>query len=401
MPDEAVVPSTADDRPLDGVRVIELCQWVAGPAAAGILADWGADVVKVEGPDGDPQRRIFAAVGIDRDLPNPAFAQDNRGKRSVVLDLAGEDGRAVFERLLARSDVFVTNLRPDALERLGLAPAAVSARHPRLVVAALSGYGSVGPDRNVPGYDVGAFLSRSGLARTNSPKDQPPLFLRSGVGDHITGMATAMATMAALLERTRTGRGRVVETSLFSTGMYAVSWDLSVQLTMGRLSSMRPRDRTPTPMVNSYRTSDDRWFYLIGLEAGRHFPNLVAAIDRPDLADDERFTDAVGIWEHADELIAVLDDVFVERPLAEWADRFDRHDVWWAPCQTMADVAADPQAHALGTFLPTADSTTDGSVELRTVASPARFDGVVHAPRRPVPRLGEHTAEVLAELDDG
>jgi crotonobetainyl-CoA:carnitine CoA-transferase CaiB-like acyl-CoA transferase len=399
--------ATGDARPLDGVSVVELCQWVAGPAAAGIMADWGADVVKVEAPTGDPQRRIFAAVGIERDLPNPAFAQDNRGKRSIVLDLATSEDRSVLERLLARADVFVTNLRPDALGRLDLDPVEVSERHPHLVVAALSGYGSEGPDRDVPGYDVGAFLARSGLARTNSPNDQPPLFLRSGVGDHVTGMATAMATMAALYERTRTGRGRVVETSLFTTGMYAVSWDLSVQLTFERLSSLRPRDRVQTPMVNSYRSADGRWFYLIGLEAGRHFPKLAVAIDRPELSEDERFATAGGIFTNAEALISILDGEFARLTMAELAARFEHHDVWWAPCQTMADVAADPQAHAMGAFVPTPDHTTgdtaadggSGPVSVRTVASPARFDGAVYQPRRPVPYLGEHTAEVLAELD--
>jgi crotonobetainyl-CoA:carnitine CoA-transferase CaiB-like acyl-CoA transferase len=388
-----------ETRPLDGIRVIELCQWVAGPAAGGLLADWGADVVKVEAPAGDPQRRIYASVGIDKELPNPAFAQDNRGKRSVVLDLADATDRDRFERLLAGADVFLTNLRPDALERLDLDPAAVSGRHPTLVVTALSGYGSVGPARDVPGYDIGAFLARSGLARTNSPPNEPPLVTRGGVGDHITGMATALGVMTALFDRSRTGRGRVVETSLFATGMYAGSWDLSIQLTMGRLSSLRPRERAQTPMVNNYRSSDDRWFYLIGLEAGRHFPGLARAIDRPELADDDRFASASAIARNAETLIALLDDVFATRTLDEWAERFDGHDVWWAPCQTMAEVAADPQAHALGTFLETPDRTAPDTATVRTVAGPIRFDGAVYGPRTPVPALGEHTAEVLAELD--
>lgn len=393
-----------DDRPLDGTRVIELCQWVAGPAATGIMADWGADVVKVEAPTGDPQRRVFASVGLGGDLPNPTFAQDNRGKRSIVLDLAGAEDRARFEQLLDGADVFVTNLRPNALDRLDLDPVDVLARHPRLVVAALSGYGSVGPARNVPGYDIGAFFGRSGLARTNSATDAPPIFVRSGVGDHVTGMATAMGVMAALLQRTRTGYGRVVETSLFGTGMYAASWDLGVQLTFGKLSSSRPRHRVVTPLVNSYRAADDRWFFLIGLEAARHFPNLAAAVDRPDLVDDARFASAQEISEHAEALIELLDEAFSERPLAEWAARFDAHDVWWAPCQTMADVAADPQAHAIRAFIDTPCSTGDPgdpTMSMRTVAAPVRFDGRVDEPRRPVPVLGEHTAEVLAELDAG
>lgn len=399
-PDAHGVDEAADARPLDGIRVVELCQWVAGPAAAGIMADWGADVIKVEAPAGDPQRRIFEAVGVGAGAPNPTFAQDNRGKRSVVLDLGTDADRATFERLLDRAHVFVTNLRPDALDRLDLAPEAVLARHPSIVAAALSGYGSVGPARDVPGYDVGAFFARSGFARTNSPRDEPPIFVRSGVGDHITGMATAMGVVAALFDRTRTGRGRVVETSLFGTGMYAVSWDLGIQLTLGRLSSLRARHHTPTPLVNSYRAADGRWFYLIGLEATRHFPHLAAAIERPDLLDDDRFASSGSIARHAEELIAMLDDVFATRSLDEWAERFDEHDVWWAPCQTPAEVADDPQAHALDAFVPTDDPSADPATPMRTVANPVRFDGAVHRPRRPVPALGEHTAEVLAELGD-
>jgi crotonobetainyl-CoA:carnitine CoA-transferase CaiB-like acyl-CoA transferase len=392
-----------DSRPLDGITVLEISQWVAGPAAAGIMADWGAEVIKLEAPNGDPQRGVFAAVGIDKELPNPAFAQDNRGKRSVVFDLQTPEGLARCEQLLARSDVFITNLRPDALERLGLDPAAVSARHPKIIIASLSGYGSVGPARDVPGYDAGAFWARSGLSRVNSPREDPPLFIRSGVGDHITGMATAMATMAALYERTRTGRGRIIETSLFATGMYAAGWDLSVQLTMDRLSSMRSRTKSQTPMVNSYRSADDKWFFLIGLEAGRHFPGLANAISRPELIEDPRFSTAKSIFANAEALIAVLDEIFAEHPMSHWASLFDAHDVWWAPCQTMADVASDPQAHALGVFIDTPDSAWDSKdrvpAKVRTVASPAFFDGQVFHPRRPVPMLGEHTNEVIAELD--
>lgn len=389
---------TEPGRPLTGVRVVELAQWVAGPAVGGLMADWGADVIKVEAPTGDPQRAMFAAVGIDKDLPNPPFAQDNRGKRSIVLDLGGEDGRATFEQLLARADVFVSNLRPAALERLDLDATAVSERHPRLVVAAQSGYGPEGPARDVAGYDIGAFVSRTGIARTNSPDSEPPLNLRSGIGDHVTGLATTAAVLAKLLERSTTGRGGIVETSLFQAGVYAASWDLSIQLTFGRLSRMRPRSSSQAPLVNSYRAGDDRWFYLIGIEAARHFPGLCRAIDRPDLAADPRFATAAGIMGNATDLIAELDAEFARRPLDEWAVAFEAHDVWWAPCQTMAEVAADPQAHALGLFLAT-EAPGDHDDDLRTVAAPARFDGVRPTPPAPVPGLGEHTQEILDELE--
>ncbi len=381
--------------PLEGIRVIELAQWVAGPATAGLMADWGADVVKVEGPDGDPQRRFFSALGIDKELPNPAFGQDNRGKRSVVLDLFDDAGRATFERLLDGADVFLTNLRPQALERMDLDPAKVLERHPTMVVAAQTGYGSVGPERNTPGYDIGAFVARTGMARTNRPLDEAPINLRSAIGDHTTGLATCAGVLAALVERGRTGLGRLVETSLFQTGLYAMSLDLSTQATIGRLGSMKPRDNFPTPMVNSYRAGDDRWFYLIGVEAARHFPGLCHAIERPDLIDDDRFASASLIAKNRVELIALLDEVFASQDLDHWSEVFATNDVWWAPCQTAAEVVADPQAAALGTFV----ETQDGDQRLTLVASPVRFDGEAPAATGPVPGLGEHTDEVLGQLD--
>ena len=387
--------ATDAPRPLEGIRVVELAQWVAGPSTAGIMADWGADVVKVEAPTGDPQRNIFGALGIDKEMPNPAFAQDNRGKRSIVLDLATDDGRAAFERLLATADVFLTNLRPEPLDRLGLDPTEVGRRHRRLIVAAQTGYGSVGPERDTPGYDIGAFVARTGMARTNRPKDEPPINLRSGIGDHTTGIATCAGILAALVERGRTGEGRLVETSLYQTGLYTMSMDLSTQLTLGRLGSMKPREQFPTPLVNSYRAGDDRWFYLIGVEAVRHFPGLCRAVDRPELIGDERFDSAAKIAKNRVELIAVLDEAFASQDLDHWADRFDEHDVWWAPCQTAAEVAVDPQALALDSFL----ATVDGDQTLTTVASPVRFDGHTPHPTGPVPALGEHTDSVLAELD--
>jgi crotonobetainyl-CoA:carnitine CoA-transferase CaiB-like acyl-CoA transferase len=386
---------SAGSLPLEGIRVIELAQWVAGPSTAGLLADWGADVVKVEGPDGDPQRAFFSALGIDKELPNPAFAQDNRGKRSVVLDLFSDEGRATFERLLEGADVFLTNLRPQALERMGLDPGDVIERHPTVVVAAQTGYGSVGPERNTPGYDIGAFVARTGMARTNRPMDEAPVNLRSAIGDHTTGITTCAGILAALVERARTGRGRLVETSLFQTGLYAMSLDLSTQATLGRLGSMKPRDDFPTPLVNSYQAGDGRWFYLIGVEAARHFPGVCAAIGRPELTEDERFTSAAGIARNRADIIAILDEAFASHDLTHWAEVFAEHDVWWAPCQTAAEVVDDPQVRALEAFV----ATVDGDQTLTTVASPVRFDGHPIAPTGPVPHLGEHTDAVLAELD--
>lgn len=376
---------------LSGVRVVELGVWVAAPAATALLADWGADVIKVEAPAGDPMRSVFGSIGIDGDLPNPAFALDNRGKRSVVLDLHQDADRSELEELLAEADVFVTNLRPDALDKLGLEPVATVDRNPHLVYCSVSGYGLHGEDRNSPTYDIGAFWARSGLSMQLADGDGSPRNARGGIGDHITGLAALGGILAGLLEKRATGRGRVVEVSLLRTGAYVLGWDLGLQLALGKVAGSEPRDRCQAPLMNSYRASDGRWFFLTGLEADRHIGPLLRALDRPDLLEDPRFADAVALRRNRIEVIAELDAVIAGRPLAEWAERFEAQGVWWAPARAPAEVVEDPQLLA-----------NDGVVDvdggrLRTVGSPFSFSDA--RPRAgSVPRLGQHTEELRAEL---
>jgi crotonobetainyl-CoA:carnitine CoA-transferase CaiB-like acyl-CoA transferase len=381
--------------PLAGIRVVELAVWVAGPSAAGIMADWGAEVVKVETAAGDPQRAVFGSVGLDGSMPVPPFEVDNRGKRSVVLDLRAGQDLDLFERLLGDADVFVTNMRPGALERLGLDHAAVCARHPRLVYGAITGYGLDGPDRDRAGYDIGAYWARSGLAHTMVPPGEMPPQSRSGMGDHQTGMTLAAGVMAKLVERSATGRGGLVSTSLLRTGMYTIAWDIGIQLRFDRRASTRARDQAQTPLSNSYRAGDGRVFWLICLEADRHWPKLLAAIERPELGADPRFASAAVQYEHCEELIAELDAVFASRPLDEWAARFDEHDVWWAPVQSIPEVIADPQAQPGFVEM----TPRDGEQPFRAVATPVDFAGYEIRPGI-VPRLGEHTDQVRAELTD-
>ena len=384
------------DGPLHGYRVVELGVWVAGPAAAGLAADWGADVIKVEPPAGDPQRRVFGALGIADQQGVPPFEIDNRGKRSVVLDLQTEEGRAHMERLLATADVFVTNVRPDALERLGLGHDAVLARFPKLVYASLTGYGLDGPERNRAGYDIGAFWARSGVAHTLVPPDQLPPALRSGMGDHVTGITLLSGILAKLLERERTGVGGLVATSLMRTGMYTIGWDIGIVLRFGKRESTRPRKRSRGPLVNCYRSADGRAFWLLLLEADRHWPKLVAALGLAELADDERFTDAKQRLANSEALIAELDEAFARFPYDDLIARFDEHDVWWAPINSIFDVIEDPQAQANGAFVEM--TPQPGEEPYRAVNGPVDFPGRTFRPG-PVPRLGEHTDEVLAELE--
>ena len=376
--------------PLHGVKVLELGVWVAGPAATGIMADWGANVIKVEPPTGDPQRAVFGALGVADQAGVPPFEIDNRGKRSVVLDLRTDDGLARMHELLADADVFVSNVRPAALRRMGLDPDALSARYPRLVYGLLTGYGTKGPDVDRAGYDVGAFWARSGLAHTLvAPGDNPP-GVRSGQGDHTTGLSMCAGVMAALFDRERTGKGRVVETSLLRTGIYTIGWDVGVQLRFGKRTGTKRRALNPAPQILNYTAGDGRSFWLLGLEGDRHWPGLLAAIDRPDLASREGFVTARDRSLNAEQVISELDAHFATQPYAHWTARFDEHDVWWAPLNSIPEAIEDEQVVAAGSFV---DMTPQpGEAPYRAVNSPVDFSGY-EPTYGPVPRLGEHSAE--------
>jgi len=379
---------------LSNYRVVELGMWVAGPAAGGLLADWGADVVKVETPVGDPMRRLFQLLAGHGQTQSPPFELDNRGKRSVVIDLARPEGVEVLLRLLDGADVFLTNLRPEAVQRLGLGPGDLAERFPRLVYASVSGYGLSGPETGRAGYDVGAFWARSGIASLMAPGDADPPGVRSGMGDHVTAITAVAGVLAALLEREQTGRGQLVEISLLRTGIYSVGWDLGIQARFDKLGSVQPRTTELNPMCNCYRSGDDRWFWLLGVEADRLWPKLCVALARPDLADDERYATARARRHHAAELVAELDVIFARSTRDQLTAAFDVHDVWWAPVNTPAEVLADPQAIAAGAFVDV--PAGEFGPAHRAVATPVTFHGDPGRVVGPVPGLGEHTDQVLA-----
>ena len=373
--------------PLHGVKVVELGVWVAGPAATGIMADWGADVVKVEPPTGDPQRSVFGALGVADQSGVPPFEIDNRGKRSVIADLRDEKGMSVLMSLLADADVFVTNVRPAGLARLGLDPQSLTEKFPRLIYGVITGYGTEGPDVDRAGYDIGAFWARSGLAHTTVAPDELPPAIRSGQGDHTTALSLVSGVMAALFDRERSGKGRVVSTSLLRTGMYTLGWDIGVYLRFGKRQSTKPNRENPAPMMNCYRAGDGRAFWLLGLEADRHFPGLLAAIERPELAEVENFKNARARSVNAAEFTAVLDAHFMTQSYAYWTERFDVHDVWWAPLNSIAEAVVDEQVLASGALVEMTPRA--GEEPYRAVNSPVDFSE--YSPTYgPVPTLGEH-----------
>jgi crotonobetainyl-CoA:carnitine CoA-transferase CaiB-like acyl-CoA transferase len=381
--------------PLEGIRIVELGVWVAGPGAGGILADWGADVVKVEPPQGDPARNFGRMLGGD--LPvNPVFELDNRGKRSVALDLSDERGIRVLHQLVGDADVFLTNLRPAALARVGLSPEETCDGHPHLVYAIITGYGLDGPDAERGAYDIAAFWARAGIAESLRAPGGPLPFQRGGMGDHTVAMTAAAMVSAALVERSRTGRGQLVSTSLLRQGVYTIGFDVNVALMWGRTLGIGTRETMYSPVLNNYTAGDGRSFWIVGLEGDRHWPALARAVGHPEWIADARFADSRSRAVHARELIGQLDEIFATRPLDEWAAVFaEEPELFWSPVNTVDDVVADEQFHAAHSVVEVPDE--DGSLPM--LATPVDFGGVPPVPRWRAPRLGEHTAMVLGELE--
>lgn len=379
---------------LEGLKVVELATYIAAPGAGGIMADWGAEVVKIEPPLGDPMRQFFDTLGSDHDN-NPVFELDNRGKRGVVLDVTKPEGREAVLKLVRGADVLLTNVRPGALKRSGMDWDSLRAENDRLIYCSLTGYGLTGPDADKPGMDVASFWSRSGVGAITAPKGVDPFPIRTGMGDHICSLATVSAILAAVVERSRTGKGRLVETSLMRAGVYAIGSDMAIQLRLGKLASTRPREQAVQPLANFFRSADGRWINLVVRQGGSDWPAIARAAGREELLQDPRFASSRSRRENGAALVAELDAGFAALPYAEIAGRLDAADITWAPYQTPREVTEDPQAHAAGCFVETPDH---GGHTFKAPAGPARFPGADDGPKGPAPRLGEHTAEVLAEL---
>lgn len=383
--------------PLSGVRVVELAMWVAGPSTAAVLADWGAAVIKLEDPDGgDPIRGMTTrAMGDSEARVRPPYELDNRNKRSVAVDLRRTEGLEFAMKLIERADVFVTNLRSDALSRMKLDYASLSARNPRLVYAALNGYGHRGPERDRPAFDYAAAWARSGLMATIAEPGGAPPAQRPGMIDHAAGLGLAGAISAALFQRERTGRGCEVRISLFAMGLWMNATDLTIGLISGRAPVPESRLEPTNPLWNRYRCRDDRWLYFVMPQADRHWPDFCAALGREDWKSDPRFSDSTARRQNNRALAEEIAAIIAARPLSEWGSILDRNNLIWAPVQTDAEVLDDPQAHAIGAFVALENASTPGA---RVVASPVEFDNRAATSYAAAPDLGQHTEEVALEM---
>jgi crotonobetainyl-CoA:carnitine CoA-transferase CaiB-like acyl-CoA transferase len=378
--------------PMSDIRVVELGVYAAGPTAGAIMSDWGAEVVKIEPPDGDPSRALIDAPS-NWNFAAP-FQLSNRGKRSISLDLKRELGRKIALDLIERADVFLTNLRLQALKRLGLDYDSLANRNPKLVYTIVTGYGVCGPNRDTPSFDIGGFWSRAGVAASVLPPGSDPLQFAGAVGDHPTAMTAVGGTCAALLARQRTNRGQLVVASLFRMGIWTISFDLQNGL-VGKSAPRRTRKQASNPLACPYKDKSGKWFWLLGLQADRFWPAIARSIDRPELATDPRYDTMAKRAQRGPELVELLDQAFATRTVAEWTPIFDREGVFWALVQDVQDVINDPQAAAVGAF-PLVPNHPDGN--FRTVASPIDFGDSPWQVQGPAPEMGQHTEEILLEL---
>ncbi len=384
--------------PLEGVRVVEIASFAAAPTAAAIMADLGAEVIKVEAIGGDPIRGLMKQAKVAEGEVNPdyPFQFINRGKQSIELNLDDPAGVAVAHRLVAVADVVILNLLPERRQRFQLDVDQLHEIKPDLVIGLLSGYGEQGEEINRPGYDMTAFFARSGLIGGMTPPGGVPPHPRPGQGDHTTSMALFGGLMAGLRGRDVSGEGQVIETSLVRTAAFTIGVDLSTAVVDGRPNPDRPRDKSISAMLEAFQCSDGRWIQFAMPDRSDAWSRFCNALHREDLIDHENYSSGRLRYRNMPPLIALIDETVGERPFDYWAPRLDEHNCIWAPINDAASAAQDPQVRAAGVFEPV-EHPEAGSFE--TVGAPFRMPGNDEVgPRGPAPERGQHSADILGQL---
>jgi crotonobetainyl-CoA:carnitine CoA-transferase CaiB-like acyl-CoA transferase len=384
------------DRPLlAGLRVIDMASFIAGPVAATVMADFGADVVKIEPPDGDRYRHTARSPGFPASPYNFPWIVDNRTKRGLALDLRHEEGQRVLRRLVERADVVVVNLPLDARARLRVRYEDLASLNPRLVYASVTAYGETGEEASRGGFDSTALWARSGLMDLVRPSPgAPPSRSLPGMGDHPTGMSLFGAIMAALYQRERTGKGTMVSTSLMANGVW---WNaVQVQAILGgaRFAHRPSREEAANALANLYRCRDGHWFLMVQNAEERDWERFARAIGRPDLIDDPRFATTPARHANAGTLTTILDAVFSGRDWHEWRTVLEATGIAFGVVATLDDIPRDPQMVASGTLVPIDDPRAGAPL---TVSSPIAIAGQEKVPPRLAPECGQHSVEVLRE----
>jgi crotonobetainyl-CoA:carnitine CoA-transferase CaiB-like acyl-CoA transferase len=382
--------------PLAGIRVVEVASFVAAPSAGALLADLGAEVIKVEVPEGELYRHTRPRMnGFKTDIDlSPAFEMDNRGKRSLALDLTRPEALDALRRVIDRADVVLTNLLPGRQRKYGLDPEALRATRPALVHATLNGYGTRGAEADRPAFDYTAYWARSGMMDIMRAPDATPAFLRPGVGDHAAGMSLVCGILAALRVRDQTGVGQAIEVSLLQIALYVQGNDMAQVLTSGESPPMHERRQPRNPLWNLYETKDERWLMLVMIDTIRYWPLVCRALGIESLVDDPRFSGPVERHKNARALVEIFDPIFRTRTLDEWEGALEKAGLIWSAVRRMHEVIEDPQAREMG-YLPIVDHPRVGPFP--TVGTPFLMSDFDMPANRPAPELGADSAAVLRE----
>lgn len=385
------------ERVLEGVKVVELATYIAGPASTVILADFGADVIKIEPPGRpDPYRGGHLRGGESPKSDYPyGYIVDNRNKRGIALDIKTDAGREAFQRLIENADVFVTNMPIPTRERLAISYTDIRAMNERIVYASITAYGETGAEAGRPGFDSTALWARTGLMDLVKPSpDSPPARSLPGMGDHPTGVSLYAAIMTGLFRRERTGEGSHVSTSLMANGVWWNGMLTQAMLCGGKVECRPPRESARNPMHNLYQTKDDRWIHIVFNTNQHRWPEFATLIGRPEIGTDPRFADQQARIANNLELIPILDSAFAERDLADWVRLLDENRFTYGDVRKVDDLPDDKQMIEGRVLRPIADPAAGAEY---IVDSPFWVEGLEKTPPAMPPELGEHTEEVLRD----
>lgn len=381
-------------KPLEGVKVVDLTYYVAGPGTSRILADWGADVIKVEPPAGEPGRTTGITLGLPADDGiNPYFSNYNFNKRDIAINLKTAEGSAIMDKMLAEANVFVTSFRPRALEKLGLDYETMKKKHPHIIWASINGFGEKGPDKDNAGFDTVAFWARSGAMLDLVEKDTAPIIPTLAFGDSTTACSLSGGIAAALYHQSKTGEGSKVMVSLLAQAI----WNLSSVVSSSQAGDTYPKSRkTPnTPMVNSYKTNDGKWTFTSVFDDKQYAIYLRDVVQREDLANDERYNNATGATKNSEELTVIIEEEFSKISQDELISRLLKADIAHSKINHAADVLKDPQAIENNYIVEVINRNGEKTMN---PLPPVKFDNVDYQMRYNMPLIGEHTQEVLEGL---
>ena len=377
----------------EGLKVLDCASFIAAPAAATVLSDFGADVIKIEPPgSGDPYRNLPNLPGYPASEHNFAWLLESRNKRSLALDLSKAEGQSVLHRLAADADVFITNYPPAVRERLGITYDHLAPQNTRLIYASFTGYGEKGEEANKPGFDSNAYWARSGLMDlVRADIHTTPARSIAGMGDHPCAMAFYGAIVTALYKRERTGKGSHVSSNLMANGVWAASVLAQAKLCGAKFGERRPRERALNAVTNHYRCKDDRWIILSLLNEDRQWPTLARCLAREDLISDPRFATRADRHARSLELIKIFDEIFATRPLAEWRKLLDGNGLVFGVVGILDDIPTDRQMLDNEVLVPFENDT------MLTINSPIWVSGASKVPPRKAPGIGEQSDEILRQ----